>query len=481
MLNVGLNAGILDTRTFSMFVLHAIILTFMTTPLTILIYPSRFYVHESQQTKELEDGTAAGSSQKSDTTRTRLSVVLDRIEQLPAIMTLTQMLQPPYSTVRRSKDISSSIHDDKASIDSLPPGIAPASIAATSPATTPRLSVNALRLIELTERTSAVLKSQTAETLIHSDPALSILRTFGFLNHINISTALSVIGFDEFSSHIANYARENSSDMIVIPWNLTSTATTPATPSAEENQGIVTTSVSAGPFDGIFSQRRDDSTAFVHSQYVRKVFADSPTDVALFVDRGSSQAYDGESGHHLFLPFFGGSDDRLALSLVVQLCMNPAISATVIRMKKSTSGNDAAYNPVDSEKGPKLQTVHESRHVVSNSIFSQKFSSRLIITLPLCCRSRFQIQYMVHAIHRRDSHPLLRMISPGHGTLPPTPDLQRWQMPSLVLPSEKNPTPKRCPESSMQPHDWPRSTARRGFSLWLADRGVWQLNLPTRN
>jgi hypothetical protein len=44
-LNVGLQAKILDTRTFSMFVVHAIILTFMTTPLTLLFYPERFHVH----------------------------------------------------------------------------------------------------------------------------------------------------------------------------------------------------------------------------------------------------------------------------------------------------------------------------------------------------------------------------------------------------------------------------------------------------
>ncbi|KAK7696183.1 hypothetical protein QCA50_000834 [Cerrena zonata] len=44
-LNVGLQAGILDTRTFSMFVLHALILTFMTTPLTLLFYPAHLRSH----------------------------------------------------------------------------------------------------------------------------------------------------------------------------------------------------------------------------------------------------------------------------------------------------------------------------------------------------------------------------------------------------------------------------------------------------
>ena len=33
-------------------------------------------------------------------------------------------------------------------------------------------------------------------------------------------------------------------------------------------------------------------------------------------------------------PFFGGPDDRLALDFAVQLCANPRISATVVRIAK---------------------------------------------------------------------------------------------------------------------------------------------------
>ena len=36
--------------------------------------------------------------------------------------------------------------------------------------------------------------------------------------------------------------------------------------------------------------------------------------------------------YHLFLPFFGGPDDRLALEFVVQLCAHPGVSATVVRV-----------------------------------------------------------------------------------------------------------------------------------------------------
>ncbi|EJC99637.1 Sodium/hydrogen exchanger [Fomitiporia mediterranea MF3/22] len=44
-INLGLQAGILTTKVFAMFVVHAVVLTFFITPLTALIYPERFHTH----------------------------------------------------------------------------------------------------------------------------------------------------------------------------------------------------------------------------------------------------------------------------------------------------------------------------------------------------------------------------------------------------------------------------------------------------
>jgi hypothetical protein len=37
---------------------------------------------------------------------------------------------------------------------------------------------------------------------------------------------------------------------------------------------------------------------------------------------------------HVFLPFFGGPDDRLALEFVVQVSANPRMRGTVVRITK---------------------------------------------------------------------------------------------------------------------------------------------------
>src|SRR5882757_2264184 len=63
--------------------------------------------------------------------------------------------------------------------------------------------------------------------------------------------------------------------------------------------------------------------------------------VALFVDPGhthhthiNTSPGGNVEQQHIFFPFFGGPDDRLALEFVVQLCANPKMGATVVRMEK---------------------------------------------------------------------------------------------------------------------------------------------------
>ena len=161
---------------------------------------------------------------------------------------------------------------------------------------------------------------------------------------------------EEFAGQVATFAGENGAQMVVIPWSgqggiggtlqpIEEAATAPnvTTPSTGPSSSPLST---YNPFEVLFSGG-DRSAAIVRSQFVRKVFLESPVDVALFIDRShlkssTSPGFDGVDfealcgvGHHIFLPFFGGPDDRLALSLVVQLCSNPLISATVVRIKRS--------------------------------------------------------------------------------------------------------------------------------------------------
>lgn len=322
-LNIGLAANILDTRTFSMFVVHALILTFITTPLTLLFYPPKYRMRDTPEHHIAEVGVGPRSSSEGDA-KTRFALVLDKIEQLPAAMTISQLLQPNRSF--SSTTTLTTINEKEKIPDSPPPFVHG------------QISINALRLIELTSRTSAVLKSKVAETLIYNDPVVSVFRTFGYLNHLLVSAALSVVNHDEFSDAIAKHVIESESQMVIIPW---SRGTTSVVEDDQAHNGA------SNPFDGIFHRTttQDQTSSVVYSEFIRNVFATAPSHVALFVDRGLSTPYNGAtSSQHLFLPFFGGPDDRLALSFLVQLCQNTSVEATVVRIQKLDALSRASTN-----------------------------------------------------------------------------------------------------------------------------------------
>jgi hypothetical protein len=311
-LNVGLQAGILDTRVFSMFVVHAIILTFMTTPLTLLFYPT--WAREAAHSNTAkDDGEAPPRKSTSDGFKAKFALVLDKIEQLPAAMTISKLLQSSNGST------TTLVSNDEKGSDTA---------ALSSPGAYPPITVDALRLIELTDRTSAVLKSQEAESLIHNDPVISVYRTFGYLNRLFVSATLSVVNYDEFPASIAKHVKESDSEMVIIPW---SRGATTAVLDDDHTHHV------RNPFDGVFHKTttQDQTGSIVYSEFIRKVFLDSSSDVALFVDRGVNVHYIGHTDQHLFLPFFGGPDDRLALNFLVQLCANASVKATVVRISKS--------------------------------------------------------------------------------------------------------------------------------------------------
>ncbi|KAG8758510.1 K(+)/H(+) antiporter, partial [Ceratobasidium sp. 428] len=286
-LNIGLSAGILDTRVFSMFVVMAIVLTFVTSPFTILFYPERVRSHVGAGHRGASDETKKRRrTPTTDTTgpislMTHFTVVLNKVEHLPAVMTLTQFLQPPLpGSASLPSTNSSDLQDEKADFANpdLPSLSRPAPLTSDG---TPRVKIDALRLIELTERTSAVMKVSASEELMHRDTLISVLRTFGHLNRIPVTSALSVVPRDNFASSVTSHAQETDADLVVIPWN--------SAPSAiDEHPNNATGITPQNPFDAVFGGRSaavDKATSVFYSQFIRRVFVDSPADVALFIDR----------------------------------------------------------------------------------------------------------------------------------------------------------------------------------------------------
>lgn len=336
-----------------MFVLEALLLTFITTPLVTALYPPHRRVRVAATgtdvtsiTGMVETHPKSKPDDEDYSWKTRFTVVLDKIEHLPGMMALTQLVLPV-------SPIDS---------DSTNTGALSGKIGSTSRPHAKQKSmepfVDALRLIELSDRTSAVMKSSVADTILHSDPLLGVFRMFGELHDLDIATSLSIVTYSDLAYSVADHARNNASQLILLPWLPPSisghepNATSAATPRAVGH--------TSNPFDAIFGSKVDKSASAIHSQFVRGVFAQSKTDVALFIDRSHTPGETRVVGstQHIFLPFIGGPDDRLALEFVVQLCTNPRITATIMKIAKKEV--DPAHK--------KLTAVHSDEVRVADEI-----------------------------------------------------------------------------------------------------------------
>ncbi|KAF9002926.1 Sodium/hydrogen exchanger family-domain-containing protein [Cyathus striatus] len=374
-LNVGLSAGILNKRVFSMFVLEALVLTFMTTPLVTWLYPphlrKRISATGANFDNVADDETARDARHNRSRAaaegggeyekKTRFTVVLDRIEHVPGMMALTQLVQPPTHT-ERDTNSTSAIRLEKRAASS--------ASSSSSHRYEPSMSVEALRLIELSDRVSAVMKSSVPDAMLLTDPLLSVFRMFGHLNDVQITPALEIVKYEDLVWSVVDHAGRYDADMVLVPW-LPPVVNDAFEDGAGGTKGVVLLNSPmqaqydtgtapttprgpmGNPFDMLFRSAgggAENSAAAIHSQFVRGIFAQAKTDVALFVDQTLpwSGATSGGSRQHLFLPFFGGPDDRLALDFVVQICENPKVTATAVKVTKQEIGSDVV-RPLDAK------------------------------------------------------------------------------------------------------------------------------------
>lgn len=407
-LNIGLQARILNNEVFAMFVVMALVTTFVTTPLTTAFYPERYWRDKLARSQEETSGTgnaggAAGAGGKGASKgkeseiggeddekgsyaagaaapatskgeeyfRKRFVVVLERLESLPSMMTFIKMLQPSsHSNVPRvSLSTSSSDSVDKTSgegsssddVNELSKDQVAKSKTdqlASSGVTSfvSKITVDAFRLLALSDRTSALLRASESEVTKRADAILNIFSAFANLAFIPHTTSMTIVPTEEYADTVAAHAAETEADLLVVPW-VAGTSLDP------EHDGPI----SGNPFESIFGQQKNVERSPQYANFVRKVFLESSSDVGLFLDRGvyhesnhppstatnpMASAFCSPNLQHIFLPFHGGPDDRAALDFVVQLIANNAqMSATVVRFIKVAPEADH-LGKVDSSEAP---------------------------------------------------------------------------------------------------------------------------------
>lgn len=380
-LNVGLSAGIINAELFSAFVVVALVLTFVTTPFTLLFYPERHRLKDSDAARDAENANSApatvgGSGGREHTSR--LLVVLQKIEHLAPVMLLSQMLEPlpTHQSKPPVENLRSAIKDKKfddgdisdESLKTVPSNDPTHAPVVQGPSVAlPAVHIDALKLIELTGRMHSVMQSAEKDEIMRTDDTLQLFKQFGRLRGLHVNPHIAVVEEMQYPESVSQYASDLGSELVLIPW----TVPTQIEDAEIQREGVT-------PFDNIFAQQAGSP---IYTHFVRRVFNEAKSDTALFVDRGFGSTFTPGINQHIFLPFFGGRDDRLALRFVVQLCHNPNVTATVVYHQIQTHEDDVS---VDKEVTSEIIQAHQNAlHSNQLSMGPSSAAVRLSSSLPL--------------------------------------------------------------------------------------------------
>ncbi|KAJ1648701.1 hypothetical protein LPJ64_000020 [Coemansia asiatica] len=378
-LNIGLQAGVIDTRVFSMMVVMALVTTFITAPAVKFLYPPKY------QRRLEEPGADIGDAQSAITKRhgpeagppVRMLVVLSRLPQVPAIMTLLGYLhhQPELSSSRRL--ISQHTNNDTQALVSI----------RTKQNYRP-IRVFGLRLLEATGRDSSIMQQYEADARVSTDPVMSMFRAFARVANMMFHASLSYSDREHFVDTVLASARDANAEMTIV--------SAFGRDSRSSQQGPIVGAVAPGWFESMGwgftteQQAQFITTLFDSAQGNVGVFIDcgiahtsseaSPVPVPVPVPETETETDTGDSSNKVLkdsvlnnaqevsfsqpadhqaalgvrplffadgrrvplviVPFFGGPDDRQALHLVADLCTHSAVQVLVWRFIKTDLPTD---------------------------------------------------------------------------------------------------------------------------------------------
>jgi hypothetical protein len=340
----------------------ALVTTFATTPLTSLLYPKWYQIKvERWRRGEIDwdghpiqsDGRRGSvAKEQLKTVPVHKMLVYLRLDGLSGVCTLAALLAPNGLTAPPSPKL----HPTKLKEALSSPEPAVEECASTEVQPEPALQVHGVRLMELTDRDSSVMKVSEIDEYALWDPVINTFRAFGQWRDIAIMAGVSVVPEYSYADTVVGMAREESTDLLLIPWSETGGM-------SEVQTGL-----------GI-----DEASRFVNGPYtnfVSNVLANTTSNVGVLVERSIYSRSSGKQrpqltrtvsalssrssiwgstpaaarSHHIVLPFFGGDDDRFALQFLLQLAQNDQVTATVLHVDvPSTPSAKSATITTDSQ------------------------------------------------------------------------------------------------------------------------------------
>lgn len=345
----------------------ALVTTFATTPITAALYPP-WYQRKLEAWKRgeidwdtgaplLDDSSESATDdvtkQKLESSRISNLLIYLRLDSMPTTLAFVSLLGgKPTESMAKKHPAQKNDSDTN--------------IAPQNDAKRP-IEVHGVRLVELTERGSTVMKVSEMDEYSAFDPVLNAFRVLGQIYNLLVSGEVSIIPQSSYAETLVTRAADESADLLLLPWSETGSMSEEQTISKDSvrqkmtsdsygafvTQALTTASCNAAVFinkgfSGTLKQR--------HPQLMRRV-----STVSLRSShREPSSAIRTDRSHHIFMPYFGGADGRVALRLLLQMAENPEITATVIHYPSSGVEHQTVHSNKENENQLSLQHSIES-------------------------------------------------------------------------------------------------------------------------
>jgi len=359
-LNIGLQAKILSTRTFTIFVVMALVTTFATTPLVAWLYPP-WYQRKLDLWKKgkidwdghrlPQDGTSESSEDEwtEHHEAVRKVLVYLRLDGLPSVFTLVSM----FAAKREEPDHSGPLLKPEGG------GVFKNEPALSSAATIHRpVRVHGLRLMELTERDSSVMRVSEIEEYANRDPIIKAFGTFGQSHDVSVAAQVAVVPERTFSGTLMKRAKDLSSDFIIIPWSETGTMSEHPSLFDDHSGGPLANREFAKLVSETFEKARISSSVGVVVD--KLVISQAPKLESPVVDRQAWQLNRTNTGisvpdagqsvinfkladsgrQRLLVLYSGGEDSLFAVKLGLQFAKNDNVDLKVLRPMVSKEADE---------------------------------------------------------------------------------------------------------------------------------------------
>lgn len=333
-LNIGLQANILSTRTFTIFVVMALLTTFSTTPLVSWLYPP-WYQKKMDLWRRGEidwdtgapinpPGNGGTPNARREQSVTRLLVYL-RLDTMPRLLRLVSLFGDS------SKPVDIATESENASLKPV--------------------RAHGIRLLQLTDRDSSVMTVSQVDSYSRHDPVVNIFQAVTQSNSLAVSGEVAIMPEHRFPQALLTKSTAMSASLLLVPWSETG---------------------SIGDSQILSSSAQSDKLASPYTSFVTSILENNEHNIAVFFTR-SDHSSSGEGAaedkgkltrqysfgvmrqdfpiatvnrqpYHIFMIYIGGADDDFALGLVLQLCEGSQATATILKAREADTQGSSSPN-----------------------------------------------------------------------------------------------------------------------------------------